>query len=74
MTGVFGKWDWVANGVLFGFYHLSQPWGILRSIITGLLYSYPTKRYRSTWMGVILHSAQSVFVIFLILGLVLGLV
>jgi hypothetical protein len=28
MEGVFGKWSWVANGVLFGFYHLHQPWGI----------------------------------------------
>lgn len=25
MAGVFGKWDWVANGVLFGLYHLHQP-------------------------------------------------
>ena len=73
MNGVFGKWDWVANGVLFGFYHLSQPWGILSSIITGMLYAYPARRFRSTWMSVIVHSAQSVFFIFLILGLVLGL-
>ena len=28
MQGVFGKWSWVANGVLFGFYHVHQPWGI----------------------------------------------
>ena len=26
MEGVFGKWSWLANGVLFGFYHLHQPW------------------------------------------------
>jgi membrane protease YdiL (CAAX protease family) len=26
MEGVFGRWSWVANGVLFGFYHLHQPW------------------------------------------------
>jgi uncharacterized protein len=24
MEGVFGRWSWVANGVLFGFYHLDQ--------------------------------------------------
>jgi len=73
MNGVFGKWDWVANGIFFGFYHLSQPWGILGSCVTGFLYAYPTRRYRSTWFSVILHSAQSVFIIFLILGIVLGL-
>ncbi|MGD2166352.1 MAG: CPBP family intramembrane metalloprotease [Anaerolineae bacterium] len=73
MRGAFGGWDWVANGLLFGFYHLSQPWGILSSCITGLLYAYPARRFRSTWMAVILHSAQSVFFVFLIFGIVLGL-
>src|ERR671911_2138776 len=28
MEGVFGRWSWVANGVLFGLYHVHQPWGI----------------------------------------------
>jgi uncharacterized protein len=71
---VFGRWDWLANGVLFGAYHLHQPWGILGSIGTGaLLYALPARRFRSTWMSVIVHSAQSVYFLFLILGLVLGL-
>ena len=26
MGGVFGKWDWLANGVLMGAYHFHQPW------------------------------------------------
>jgi len=74
MEGVFGKWDWVANGVLFGVYHLHQPWGILGSIVMGVFfYAFPAKRFKSTWMSIALHSAQSVFVIFLILGIVLGL-
>jgi membrane protease YdiL (CAAX protease family) len=73
MEGVFGRWSWVANGVLFGFYHVHQPWGILNSVLTGLLYTFPAHRYRSTWMAVILHSAQSVYIAFLVLGVVLGL-
>lgn len=74
MSAAFGRWDWLANGVLFGLYHLHQPWGILGSIGTGaLLYALPAKRLRSTWMSVIVHSAQSVYFLFLILGLVLGL-
>ncbi len=73
MIGVFGKWDWVANSVIFGVYHLHQPWGMLRSIINGLLYTFPAKRFRSTWMSIIIHSGQSMFFLFLILGLVLGL-
>ena len=73
MESVFGRWSWVANGVLFGLYHVHQPWGIPNSVLTGLLYTYPTHRYRSTWMSIILHSAQSVYFSFLVLGVVLGL-
>src|SRR5215213_11303317 len=51
--GVFGRWSWVANGVLFGLYHVHQPWGIPNSVLTGLLYTYPAYRYRSTWMSII---------------------
>src|SRR5215203_40338 len=47
--------------------------GIPNSVITGLLYTYPAYRYRSTWMAIILHSAQSVYLAFLLLGVVLGL-
>lgn len=72
MEGVFGKWDWVANGVIFGLYHLHQPWGILNDIATGLIYAFTGKRFHSNWFPIILHSGQSIYFSFLILGLVLG--
>ena len=73
MEGVFGRASWVVTGVLFGLYHVHQPWGIPNSVLTGLLYTFPAYRYRSTWMSIILHSAQNVFTAFLVLGVVLGL-
>jgi len=73
MEGVFGKWDWVANGVIFGFYHLHQPWSLLSSAMTGIIYAFSGKRLHSNWFPIILHSGQSVFFLFLILGIVLGL-
>ena len=74
MNAVFGRWDWLANGLLFGMYHLHQPWGIVGSIGAGaFLYALPAKRFRSTWMSIIVHSGQSVYFLFLMLGLVLGL-
>jgi membrane protease YdiL (CAAX protease family) len=74
MEGVFGRWSWVANGVLFGVYHLHQPWGILTSLLGGVfLFALPAWRFRSTWLAVIVHSGQSVFFSVLILGVVLGL-
>jgi membrane protease YdiL (CAAX protease family) len=74
MAGAFGKWDWLANGILFGLYHWHQPWGMLGSAIDGaLLYAWPSRRFKSAWFGIIIHSGQSVFFAFLLLGLVLGL-
>lgn len=73
MEGAFGRSSWVANGLLFGLYHVHQPWRIPSSVLTGLLYAFPAHRYRSTWMSIALHSAQSVFFAFLVLGVVLGL-
>jgi membrane protease YdiL (CAAX protease family) len=72
MDGVFGRWSWVANAVLFGLYHVHQPWGIPKSIVTGLVYTFPAYRFRSTWLSIILHSAQSVVFAILVLGVVVG--
>jgi hypothetical protein len=73
MSGVFGKGDWVANGVLFGLYHLHQPWSIVISIIDGAFFmALPSRRSRSAWMGIAVHSSQSVFFLAVALGLVLG--
>jgi membrane protease YdiL (CAAX protease family) len=74
MAGVFGKGDWVINGLLFGLYHLHQPWGILNSAIHGVVFfALPSRSFRSAWFGIIAHSGQSVLLTFLILGLVLKL-
>jgi uncharacterized protein len=72
MQGVFGRRDWVANGALFAFYHLHQPWDIPIALVDIIALSYPSRRFQSAWMGIILHSAQSVFVIIVVLTLVLG--
>lgn len=73
MRGTFGKGDWLANGVLFGFYHLHQPWSILGSALEGAFcLALPSRRFRSAWFGIILHSGQAVFFTFVALGLVLG--
>jgi membrane protease YdiL (CAAX protease family) len=73
MHGAFGKWDWLANGLLFGLYHLHQPWGMPHSILNGiLLFALPTRIFRCAWMGIAIHSAQSIFFAVILLPLVLG--
>ena len=72
MKGVFGRRDWVANGVLFAVYHLHQPWSMPSSLIEGIFFeAYPSRRFQSAWMGIIVHSLQSVFVLIVVLTLVL---
>jgi membrane protease YdiL (CAAX protease family) len=72
MRGVFGRGDWVGNGVLFAAYHLHVPWVIPTSLVEGIfLEAYPSRRFQSAWMGIIVHSGQSVFVIVVVLTLVL---
>lgn len=74
MNGVFGKWDWLANGVLFGFYHLHKPQVILSTALYfGLVFALPAKMFRSTWMAVIIHGLEGIMGIVLILGIILGL-
>lgn len=71
MKRVFKSKDWLANGVLFAFYHLHQPWSIPGSLIDSLSLAYPTKRYRSAWMGIIVHSTQTVLFSIVLLFIVL---
>ncbi len=73
MRGAFGKWDWAANSVLFGLYHLHKPWHILTVIVSAPALTFPSRRFRSSWMAVIVHGAEG-FPIFLVLGVVLGLI
>lgn len=71
MRGVFGKRDWIANGALFAAYHLHLPWVIPGTLIDGiLLEAYPSRRFQSAWMGIIVHSSASVFALVFILTLV----
>jgi membrane protease YdiL (CAAX protease family) len=71
MQGVFGRRDWVANGVLFALYHLHTPWVIPTTLIDIFALAYPSRRFQSAWMGIIVHSTQSVAVIIVVLTLVL---
>jgi CAAX protease family protein len=71
MRGAFGKWDWVANGALFACYHLHQPWDIPTSLVDIFALAYPSRRFQSAWMGIIVHSTQSIVVITIVFTLVL---
>ena len=71
MRGAFGRWDWVANGILFAVYHLHMPWAIPAGPGRHRSIAYPCRRYRSAVIGIIVHSAQTVVVLAATLSVVL---
>ena len=72
MHRAFGRGDWAANGVLFAAYHVHMPWVMPATLlIDTFAIAYPARRYQSTWIGIAVHGAQSVFFAVLLLTLVL---
>ncbi len=70
--GAFGRGDWVANGVLFACYHLHEPWVIPQTILVDTFAeALPSRRWRSSLMGIVVHSGQTVFFFMIALVLVL---
>jgi uncharacterized protein len=72
MNRAFGRGDWLANGVLFSAYHLHVPWAMPVALLDAFFLAYPTKRYRSAWIGIAVHSSQTVFFALAILPFVLS--
>ena len=65
MSGAFGRLDWLANGVLFAFYHLHVPWVIPVALVDSVFLAYPARRYRSALISILAHSSQSVLILVL---------
>jgi membrane protease YdiL (CAAX protease family) len=72
MEGVFGKWDWVMNAVLFSAYHLHTPFAILGNIFITAPYIWACKYFRSNWFGVIVHGVGGVLGFVLVFLVVSG--
>lgn len=73
MQGAFGKYDWVANAVLFGLYHLHEPWSIPENIVGSLPLTWPARRFRSNWMALVVHGVEGFFLPVVVLAVILGL-
>ena len=49
-----------------------MPWAIPAPCCDTFIVAFPAKRYRSALLGIAVHSAQTLFFLGLLLGLVLG--
>lgn len=66
MAGVFGRWDWVANTVLFGLYHVHKIWAWPSMILDSFGIAWAAGRYRSFWMGVLVHGLEGFFIVLIV--------
>lgn len=73
MQGAFGRWDWLANAVLFTLYHTQKLWTLPLLFLTALPFSWVARRYRTIWFAIILHAIEGVVVLVLVFGVVSGL-
>lgn len=72
MNGAFGRFDWIANGVLFALYHVHVPWTMPAVLVDSIFIAYPARRYRSSLIAILAHSAQSVVVLALATAIVVS--
>ena len=73
MNGVFGRWDFIANGILFATYHLHLIWALPSQIILrDWTYAWAMKRYKSYWISVVIHGFDAVFLLVLFPMAILG--
>jgi uncharacterized protein len=63
---VFGRWDWVANTVLFGLYHVHKFGAWPSMIASSFGYAWAAKRYRSLWMSLIVHGIEVYFIVLVV--------
>jgi membrane protease YdiL (CAAX protease family) len=55
MRGAFGKWDWVANGVLFTLKHVYQRWLYPGILMGGLSFAFATGPLGSLPLAMVFH-------------------
>ena len=67
-----GKRAWIANGLMFGFTHIWQPWNLLLIFPGSLVGAYVVQRRRNTWVLVVMHAVSNLSLVILVLLNVVG--
>jgi membrane protease YdiL (CAAX protease family) len=74
MNGAFGKWDWLANHILFAAYHLHSLSTTPSRLIFNWVFPFTTKQFKSYWMGAIVHGSDAIFLTYMFILAIKGLV
>ncbi len=75
MRGAFGRWDWVANGVLFMLKHVYQRWLYPGILVGSLAFAFAAGPMGSLPLSMLFHwIGNDLFAMIYMIGAVLGLV
>jgi membrane protease YdiL (CAAX protease family) len=68
----FGKHAWIANGLMFGFNHIWQPWNLLLIVPGALAGAYVVQRRRNTWVLIVMHALSNLSLVMIVALNVIG--
>jgi membrane protease YdiL (CAAX protease family) len=54
-----GARAWIANGLMFSFNHIWQPWNLLLILPSALLGAYIVQKRRNTWILILMHGLMN---------------
>jgi membrane protease YdiL (CAAX protease family) len=74
MNGVFGRWDWAMNGILFASYHVHKIEDVPVFLVSSIFIAYLNKKYRSFYPALLIHGVEFIPIIVMVMSVVLGLV
>ena len=63
MNGVFGRWNWVANSILFATQHVHLPQLMPSALFVDWIVPWAAKRFKSYVVAAILHAADAIFLL-----------
>ena len=72
MNGVFGRWDFIANNVLFSLYHLHKIAIWPEPLVLDWIYPWAAKRFKSYWMAVLIHGSEGLIIVVLVPVAIMG--
>lgn len=68
----FGKFAWIANGLMFGFNHIWQPWNLFMIVPGALIGAFIVQKRKNTWVLLIPHGILNVTLLIIIILNVVG--
>jgi membrane protease YdiL (CAAX protease family) len=63
---------WIANGLMFGFNHIWQPWNLLLIVPSALVGAFIVQRRRNTWILIVMHGLMNLSLVVVVVLNVAG--